>query len=111
MGGKRSTADAPVRRTSERASKAPTRFRPSSADVPSELLDLIRNVATAAASKSTVPFEPSAVTALEEALEPMLEALCEAAMKHAKAAGREEIEEADLKAVSKHFTAQKVPAK
>ena len=100
--GKRTSAEAPIRR-SERAGKAPTRFRPSSADVPSELLDLIRDVASSAAANSEVPFEPSAVVALEEALEPMLEVLCEAALKNAKANGREEIEEADLKAVSKHF--------
>ena len=74
--GKRAAIEAPVRQ-SERASKAPARFRPgASADVPTELLDLIRDVASSAAARSDVPFEPSAVTALEEALEPMLEALC-----------------------------------
>ena len=99
--GKRATEEAP--RRSERSGKAPAFFRPASADVPTELLDLIRSVATSAASKSKVPFEPSAVAALEECLEPMLEALCAAALKHAKEAGREEIEETDLKAVSKTF--------
>ena len=92
-----------VPRRSERAQKAPARFRPASADVPGELLDMIRDVAATAATKSKVPFEASAVTALEEALEPMLEALCAAALKHAAAQGRDEISEADLKAVSKTF--------
>ena len=100
-GKKRELEEAP--RRSERANKAPARFRPSSADVPSELLDLIRSVAAAAAAKSSVPFEASAVAALEECLEPMLEALCAAALKHAKETGREEITEVDLKAVSKTF--------
>ena len=44
-----------------------------------------------------------AVVALEEALEPMLEALCNQALEHARKNGREEITEADLKAVSKNF--------
>ena len=64
---------------------------------------MIRTVATTAAAKSAVPFEPDAVAALEECLEPMLEALCAAALKHAEAAGRDEIQETDLKAVSKTF--------
>ena len=41
--------------------------------------------------------------ALEEALEPMLEALCKQALEVAKKDGREEISPADLKAVSKNF--------
>ena len=60
-------------RKSERAKTAPARFRPAN-DVPSELLDLIHGVAVGAASRSAVPFEAEAVVALEEALEPMLEA-------------------------------------
>ena len=60
-------------------------------------------VAANAAKKSTVPFEAEAVVALEEALEPMLEALCAAALKHASSEGRTEIEEEDLRAVSKSF--------
>ena len=44
-----------------------------------------------------------AVVALEEALEPMLEALCAAALEHAQADGRETILESDLQAVSKRF--------
>ena len=105
MGGKRDAPDAGIR-SSKRVAKAPSFYRPSSADVPSELLDLIRDVASSAASKSSVPFEPSAVTALEEALEPMLEALCAKALAHANEAGRDEIEEKDLKAVSKSFAAK-----
>jgi histone H3/H4 len=50
-----------------------------------------------------VPFETEAVVALEEALEPMLEALCAAALKHATSKGRVNIEEEDLRAVSKSF--------
>ena len=41
---------------------------------------MIRDVASSAAEKSDVPFEQAAVVALEEALEPMLEALCKAAL-------------------------------
>ena len=44
-----------------------------------------------------------AVVALEEALEPMLEALCKQALEHATKNGRDEITETDLKAVSKNF--------
>lgn len=95
------------KRKSSRGTKAPARFRPGSADMPVELLEMIRDVAAAAAKKSSVPFESGAVTALEEALEPMLEALCEAATKHATKAGRESISELDLQAVSKTFLKNK----
>ena len=44
---------------------------------------------------------------LEEALEPMLEALCAAALEHAQSQGREEILEEDLRAVSKKIMAKK----
>ena len=95
-------------RRSERTSTAPVRYRPGgNADVPNELLEMIHSVAESAAEKSSIPFEPAAVAALEESLEPMLEALCAAAHKHAEAAGREEITEADLKAVSKDFMKNK----
>ena len=94
-------------RRSERDSKAPVRYRPASADVPSELLDMIHSVAESAAEKSAIPFEPAAVAALEESLEPMLEALCAAAHKHAQESGRDDITEADLKAVSKDFMKNK----
>lgn len=64
------------------------------------MLELIHSAATGAASKSKLPFESEAVVALEEALEPMLEALCAAALAHAEKAGRAEINEDDLKAVA-----------
>lgn len=67
---------------------------------------MIKSVAESAAAKSSVPFEPSAVTALEEALEPMLEALCAEALKHAEARGCSDIDETALKAVSKEFFAK-----
>ena len=70
-------------RVSTRKKQTVARFRPASADIPSDLLEMIRDVACAAAAKSKVPFETSAVTALEEALEPCLEALCVAALAHA----------------------------
>ena len=89
-------------RSTGRISKAPTRFRPSS-DAPTELLELIHSAATAAAAESTVPFESDAIIALEEALEPVLEAMCAAALKVATKAGRESISEADLKQVSKDY--------
>lgn len=85
------------------ARQAPARYRPGSADMPVELLEMIRDVAHGAASKSSIPFEAGAVTALEEALEPMLEAMCAAASKHATKAGRESITVGDLQAVSKTF--------
>ena len=90
-------------RKSVRSKTAPVRFRPGNSDCPTELLTLIHEVATSAADKSNVPFEPDAVVALEEALEPMLEAMCAQAYKLAKADGREEITEQDLRAVSKSF--------
>lgn len=93
-------------RRSARGTKMPERFRPSSADLPAELQSLIRESAQVAASKSKVPFESGAVVALEEALEPMLESLCEAALAHATKEGREEILEADLKAVSSRYMAK-----
>ena len=93
--------DSPPIRKSERVRQTPNMYRPS--DCPSELLEMIHSVASTAASNSKVPFEPSAVTALEEALEPMLEALCASALKHANDDGRDEITELDLKAVSKSF--------
>ena len=61
---------------------------------------MIHDVATSAALKSDIPFESEAVVALEEALEPMLEALCAAALRHAEKDGRFEINDKDLKAVS-----------
>jgi histone H3/H4 len=64
---------------------------------------MIHNVAMSAAAKSKVPFDPSAVVALEEALEPMLEALTAAAFERATAQGRADFTEEDLKAVSKTF--------
>ena len=68
---------------------------------------MIRDVAVAAAAKSDVPFASDAVVALEEALEPMLEALCAAAHKHAVSKGRTDIAEDDLRAVSKSFMKSK----
>lgn len=47
------------------------------------------------------------MVALEEALEPMLEALCAAALEHAQRNGRDAILEADLAAVSKDFMSNK----
>ncbi len=44
-----------------------------------------------------------AVVALEEALEPILEALCNAALKHAERNGRTQITVDDLSAVSKTY--------
>ena len=96
-------ADSPPVRRSERSKAHPQRFRPTSGDVPAELLDMIRDVAASAAAKSEVPFEADAVVALEEALEPMLEAVCSAAFARAAEKGRDEIELEDLKAVSATF--------
>lgn len=43
------------------------------------------------------------MVALEEALEPMLEALCKAALQRAEKDGRDSFTEEDLKAVSKTY--------
>eukprot|EP00900_Chrysochromulina_parva_P002485 jgi/Chrpa1/12237/Chrysochromulina_OHIO_Genome00004984-RA len=95
-------------RRSKRDTKAPERFRPSHfADVPHELMTLIHDVAASAASKSDVPFEADAIVALEEALEPMLEALCAKAFVLAAKDGRDTITEDDLRTVSKEFMAKK----
>ena len=101
-----STSTEPARK-SARTSKAPLRLRPGNSDCPAELCELIHSVATDAADKSKVPFEPDAVVALEEALEPMLEALCEQAFKVAEAQGRDEISEHDLRAVAKTLMSKK----
>ena len=114
-------------RTSGRVSKAVPRYRPAAADIPEPLLALIRDVANGAAAKSAIKFEPvcasarslhvaptahatrgarspqGAVVALEEALEPILEALCNAALKHAERNGRTQITVEDLSAVSKTY--------
>ena len=98
----RDQEDSPGARRSGRASAQPSRFRPG-ADVPEELAQLIHTVACQSAAKSKVPFESNAIVALEEALEPLLEALCAAALKHAESKGRADIEVEDLKAVSSHY--------
>ena len=85
----------PSPRRSQRTGKAPERYRPTLADVPSELANMLHDVATTAAAKSDVPFETDAVVALEEALEPMLEALCAKAFEHAAKDGRAEITESE----------------
>ena len=91
-----------ISRSSGRDRKPVDRYRPSSsAEMPSWLSDMIRDVAASAAAKSTIKFEANAVVALEESLEPMLELLCEKAIKHAEKAGRKEFTIDDLKAVSK----------
>ena len=90
-------------RRSARASKAPSRYRPSTADMPEDFQEMIHDVACSAVGKSDVTFDPAAVIALEEALEPMLEALCKAALAHAEKDGRDTFTEADLKAVSKTY--------
>ena len=122
---------AAVVRRSARATSIPSRFKPAN-DMPSDLQDLIHTAAASAVSKSSHPFEAvsicsaiacggirpdclsafprvsqDAVVALEEALEPMLEALCAAALEHAQRNGRDSILEADLAAVSKDFMSTK----
>lgn len=59
---------------------------------------MIHDVAAAAAAKSDVPFESDAIVALEEALEPMLEALCAKAFELASKEGRDFIQEAEYEA-------------
>lgn len=76
--------------------------------MPDELAQLIHQVACQSAAKSKVPFESNAVVALEEALEPLLEALCAAALKHAESKGRTDIMVEDLKAVSKQYAVPNV---
>ena len=92
--GKRA-ADALEPRRSQRGCKAPERYRPGLAEVPSCLAAMIHDVAAAAAAKSDVPFDADAVVALEEALEPMLEALCAKAFEHAAKEGRDTIGESE----------------
>ena len=90
-------------RKSTRVTKAPPRFRPGSGDMPEALLSMIADVAQNAASKSPIAFETGAVTALEEALEPCLEALCQAALAHAEKNGRALFNVQDLQAVAKKY--------
>jgi histone H3/H4 len=86
-------------RRSTRLSKVPVKFRPASADMPVEIQTMIRDVAAAVAAKSATPFAPEAVDFLEQALEPVFEALMVKALEHAVKAGRDSITEADLRAV------------
>eukprot|EP00964_Phaeocystis_antarctica_P098817 scaffold64777_cov62-Phaeocystis_antarctica.AAC.5 len=95
-------APAVTKRRSGRSTGQPSRYRAGS-DLPTEFQDLVHTAAADAVSKSAHSFEAGAVVALEEALEPMLEALCKQALEVAKKDGREEISPADLKAVSKNF--------
>jgi len=60
---------------------------------------MIRDVASSVAAKSDVPFSSEAVTSLEQALEPIFEALMVAALRNAVAAGRDSITEKDINAV------------
>jgi len=94
-------------RKSSRVAKPPPRFRPGSSDIPEFLLSMIAEIASNAASKSPISFESGAVTALEEALEPCLEALCQAALAHAEKNGRQIFDASDLQAVSKKYMKQK----
>lgn len=100
---KRAVEAEPTVRRSVRSKTHPQRFRPTNDNMPAELAALVRDVAATAAAKSAIPFEADAVIALEEALEPMLESVCAAAMDHATKKGRSDIELEDLQAVSKSF--------
>ena len=59
---------------------------------------------------SPIPFEPSAVAALEQALEPIFMSLIEAAQAEAAAKGRDEIELKDLEVVQKRIAKKGLPA-
>ena len=60
---------------------------------------MIRDVAATVAGKSSVPFSAEAVSYLEQALEPVFEALMVQALEHAVKSGRDSVTEADLAAV------------
>lgn len=60
---------------------------------------MIRDVAATVAGKSSVPFSCEAVSYLEQALEPVFEALMVQALEHAVKSGRDSVTEADLAAV------------
>ena len=66
-------------RKSSRVRSAPQRLRPNS-DLPAQMQDMIHEAAVSCAAKSAIKFEPAAVNALEEALEPIFQSIMEAAM-------------------------------
>lgn len=95
------------KRSSTRERKAPQRFRPSASEMPSWLETMLHDIALKTVASSSLPFEASALAALEEALEPLLEELCKKALQRALADGRDEITIDDIQAVTKTVTAAK----
>jgi histone H3/H4 len=92
-------AAAPAR-ASTRKRNAPQTFRPNS-DLPHELTKMISDIAAKTSADSDISMSCGSVTALEDALENVLETLLAAA--HARAAhlGRDTIEAEDLDAIRK----------
>ena len=88
----------PSTRESKRVRKTPQRFRPGS-DLPSELSEMIRNIASKAAQKSNIPFQVDALGTLEDALEGILEKVFVAAYDKAKSRGSSEIDAKDIQEV------------
>ena len=74
------------------------------------LSNLLSDIAAAAAAKSSIPFQASALSALENALEGVLEKVFVAAYAVAKENGRKTIEAKDIqqvhKAILKHSKAK-----
>eukprot|EP00945_MAST-04E_sp_MAST-4E-sp1_P007122 g7122.t1 len=89
---------APLR--SKRVRRTPQRFRPGS-DLPTELSEMVRNIACKAAQKSNIPFQTDALGTLEDALEGILEKVFVAAYSKAKERGSQEIEASDIQEIHK----------
>ena len=68
-------------RSSSRATKAPQRFRPAGG---SGYTSMVQKIAGDAAQKASLPLSSDAVTALEDALEPAIQAFLDAAIAHSK---------------------------
>ena len=67
----KSKNNTPSKRKSSRVKRTPQRFRPNSS-LPTELSNMIQDIASKAAQKSNVPFQVDALGTLEDALEGIL---------------------------------------
>jgi histone H3/H4 len=98
-------------RRSTRVRAPPTEvYRPSKGSVPQEFSALIREVAINQAKQSKITIESTAMGALEDALEQVLERLFTIASGNATKHGRANIEEADLVAAKKQMNFRRVAA-
>ena len=103
----KSKNNTPSKRKSSRVRRTPQRFRPNSS-LPTELSNMIQDIASKAAQKSNVPFQVDALSTLEDALEGILEKVFVAAYQKAKDRGSSEIDASDIQAVHKQIMSRQI---